>query len=81
MSEFYPADLELPALSQEDGNADNEYTLNDNTAWITVGNISVYIRKGDEGVSVDLYPVGGEMEEPIASTWATYLEAQPNEEN
>jgi hypothetical protein len=27
------------------------------SVWITVGNISVYIKRNDEGVSVDLYPL------------------------
>lgn len=80
MSEFYPVDAELPALSQEENNADNEYTLNDNTAWITVGNISVYICKGDEGVSVELYPLQRELDDPIASTWATYSEAESHDD-
>lgn len=74
MSEFYPMDASLPCLSVEENNADNEYTLNQDTVWITVNNLSLYIRKNDEGVSVDIFPVGFESEDPIAGTWATYAE-------
>jgi len=49
--------------------------LKEGSCWITVGNISVYIKKGDDGVSVDLYPLGDEMASSLASTWLTYAEA------
>ena len=33
------------------------------SAWITVGNVSVHIRRGADGVSVSLYPLNREEEE------------------
>lgn len=41
------------------------------SCWITVGNISVYIIRTNEGVAVDLLPKGKEYEEAIGSTWAS----------
>ena len=69
-----------PVLTLDvDGSADNDYTLNDESVWITVGNISVYIKKGDEGVSVDLYPTGAENDGAIVGTYALYAEAESEE--
>tara|TARA_B100000131_G_C17574164_1_gene392266 strand:- start:188 stop:379 length:192 start_codon:yes stop_codon:yes gene_type:complete len=53
-----------------------DYELVSDSAWITVGNISVYIKKTDEGVSVDLFPLGEEMAESPAGTWLTFAEAK-----
>lgn len=47
------------------------------SVYVTVENISVYIKRDDEGVSVDLFPLGREMEHSLAGTWATYDEARP----
>jgi len=54
--------------------------LEEGSAWITVGNISVYIRKNESGVAVDLYSAGDEMGESLAGTWLTYAEAEPVED-
>lgn len=56
-----------------------DYVLNPEDAfcWITVGNISVYLKRTDEGVVVDLYPKGDEFSEPLASTYAYFAEAEP----
>ncbi|NCA83799.1 MAG: hypothetical protein EOM72_13860 [Opitutae bacterium] len=48
--------------------------------WITVNNLSVYIRRTDEGVVVDLFPVQREMDERLASTYAFFAEAEPDAE-
>lgn len=47
-----------------------DYVLTGNSAWVTVGGISVYIKKTDEGVVVDLYERNSEMEDPLGSTYA-----------
>lgn len=47
------------------------------SVWITVDNVSVYVRRNDEGVSVDLYPKGEEMNDSLAGTFVTYEEATP----
>ena len=34
------------------------------SCWITVDNIAVYITRHDDGIQVDLYPLGEEDTEP-----------------
>lgn len=66
----------LDTLTQE---GDNDYKLNTGVfdgVWITVNNISVHIIKTDEGVVVDLYPAKKENDNPIASTYAHFTEAE-----
>lgn len=65
---------------------DNEYVMEEGhgSVWVTVDNISVYIARTDEGVVVDLYPLGNETLYPaLGSTWVTFDEAQEeiNEDN
>lgn len=52
------------------------------SVWITVDNVSVYVRRNDEGVSVDLYPKGDEMSDSLAGTFITFEEAilEPEDE-
>ena len=66
--------------------SDNEYELVDGhgSCWVTVNNVSVYIQRTDEGVAVDLWPVGLESQPlSVAGTWMTFDEAQEeiNEDN
>ena len=56
--------------------SDNECVLAKGSCWITVGSISVYVVKTDEGVVVDLYPLGCEDAVGLGSIWATFAEAQ-----
>lgn len=42
--------------------------------WLGVGNLSVYIRHNDEGVSVDLY--GDVNEDSLGSTYVFFSEAE-----
>jgi hypothetical protein len=62
---------------------DNEtdYTLSHEypSCWITVDNLSVYILRTDEGVSVDIFPVGCEADESLAGCWALNQEADDDE--
>lgn len=51
------------------------------SVWITVGNISVYIMRTDEGVAVDLLPLHREGEEAIGSTWALDSEGLPDDQH
>lgn len=62
-------------LRQKD---ETDYILEDDatSCWITINNISVYIRRTDEGVAVDLYPLHQELYDSIVGTWATFDEAQ-----
>ena len=61
--------------------ASDEYELaaGQGSAWVGVDNISVYIRRNDEGVTVDLYPKGDEMAGSLAGTSLTFAEAAIDE--
>ena len=63
-------------------NEETDYTLSPphGSCWITVDTVSVYIRRTDEGVSVDLFPKGREMNDSLAGAWATFAEADLEEE-
>jgi hypothetical protein len=57
--------------------SESEYVLVEDNCWIRVGNLSVYVKKTDEGVVVDIYPLGWESEDPaLASTYAWFQEVQ-----
>ena len=68
---------EIPYLQQESA---SEYTLLPAapSVWLTVDNLSVYVVRNDEGVSVDIFPKGDEDGGSIAGTWATYDEGNPD---
>jgi hypothetical protein len=52
-----------------------------NGVWITVNNLSVYLKKEHEGIVVDIYPLEQEDGEPITSTWAMWQDGwKPDEE-
>jgi len=52
---------------------ETDYAIqNDDSVWITVGDKSVHVKHGDEGVSVTIYPLGAEEEDSIAETWAEF---------
>lgn len=56
---------------------DNDYTLpaEQKSVWLSVEAFSVYVHKTDEGVVVDIFPLGDEMVDPIASTYAFWSES------
>lgn len=60
----------------------DEYELTEGSlsAWVQVENISVYVRRNDEGVSVDLFPVGQEDGGSLVGTWLTFDEAKLDED-
>lgn len=62
--------------------AETEYVLDPSHAscWITIQNISVYVRRTDEGVCVDLYPLNQETDEAIGSTYALFQEAESDDQ-
>ena len=49
---------------------DGDYLLADDAAWFTVKDFSVRIKGTDEGVVVNIYELGREDDDPIASTYA-----------
>ena len=66
------------ALKQTEGDTDYELNEDFKSCWITVNNISVYILRTGDDVSVDLLPLGKEDKPPIASTYATFADASEN---
>jgi hypothetical protein len=57
----------------------SDYVLDEDatSCWITVNNISVYVRRTDEGVVVDLFPLGHENDDPsLATAYAFFEEAE-----
>lgn len=53
---------------KQDGESD--YTLESESVWITVKGFSVYLKKTDEGLVVDVHAAGRENEDSIAGTYA-----------
>ena len=53
-----------------------DYRLKRDYVQLEVENLSVKISKGNEGITVDIWPIGDEMGEPIASTYAFYNEGE-----
>ena len=69
----------MSALVPTSDDVDNtDYLLKDSypSCWITIGNISVYIRRVEEGVCTELYSLGCEDDDPISEAWVTFKEAQ-----
>ncbi len=66
------------ALSLITESGGTEYLLNPihDSVWITVGNVSVYLRRHDWGVCVDFYPTEQEDTDSLASTWLSFDEAR-----
>ena len=69
----------MSALLKE-GHSDYLLKPVENSVWITIDNISVYLRRTDEGVAVSLYPKGREMDDEIVGTWALFSEAEYDNE-
>jgi len=67
----------MPALKETPGNG-LEFTLDagEDRVFLIVGNIEVHIHRADEGVVVDLYSRGVGADEPLASTYVMFNEAQ-----
>ena len=49
---------------------DFELPEGEDSCWVTVGPWSVYIKKTDEGIEVELYTRGREMEDALSSCQA-----------
>lgn len=59
---------------------EGQYVLKEESCWITVGNLSVYIKREKEGVRIDVYPLNDEMSKAIASSFAFFEDAETEEE-
>lgn len=49
---------------------DDDYILVEDQCWVEVKGFAIKIMKTDEGVVVDVWPTGKEIDSPIASTYA-----------
>lgn len=64
---------------EEDG---EDYVLaaGEPSVWVKVDGLCLYVRRNDDGVSVDIYRDGAMIDEgPVASTWAMFGESVPEE--
>lgn len=55
----------------------DEYTMRPEFRhiWVTIDNLSLYIVRNDEGVSVDIYPKNDEASDSLGGTWVLFSEA------
>ena len=58
---------------------DDDYQLEDRAAWLELDGFAIRIHGTDEGVAVDIYKSGAEMEDAIASTYAFKSELEDND--
>ena len=58
---------------------DGDYFLADDAAWFTVEDFSIRIKGTDGGVAVNIYKLGHEDDDPIASTYALDMEDTHND--
>lgn len=66
----------VPLEHDKDSPDDFDFVLIGDYCWITVKNLSVYIKKTDEGVAIDIYPNHDACQEPISGTWVLFSEAE-----
>lgn len=60
---------------------DTDYVLDCGNVWITVKHLSVRVHETDEGVVVDIWPLGREEDDDIlASCYAFFAEAEAEAE-
>lgn len=65
----------FPTEGQGTSLQEGDYVLEGESCWITAKSMSVRLKKTDEGVVVDIYPLGRETDDAIASTYAFDSEA------
>lgn len=58
---------------------EGHYALEEGSCWITVGNLSVYVKREEEGIKIDVYPLNDEMGSAISSTSAFFEDAETEE--
>lgn len=49
---------------------EKDYIVQDNGVWLTIKGFSVRVVKTDEGICVDVFEIGKEDQDCIASTYA-----------
>jgi len=64
---------EIGALRKE---SNEDYVLVDESCWITVENLSVMLKKCDDGLSIYVYALDHEDEDCITETWVLWNEGK-----
>jgi len=60
---------------------DTDYILTDGAGWFAVKGFAIRIMSTDEGVVVDVYKNGEEMNSPITSTYAYDAELEDDDDD
>jgi hypothetical protein len=62
---------------------DNDYTLagSHSSVWLTVGDVSIYVRRFEDSVTVELLPHGDEVDGRVLGSCSASLEAGLPEES
>ena len=65
------------------GECDTDFDLSKNytSCWVAVDDVSIYIRRGEDGVHVDMYANHCEEEEPIDTAYAAFDTAKNIQEH
>jgi len=58
---------------------DEDYILAEGSAWFDVKGFSIRVHTADEGVIVDIFKSGAELDGPVASTYAFDSEIEEGE--
>lgn len=71
------------ALKKDSKEIKTDYTLSKKhtSCWITVDSFSVYIKREDEGLVVDIYGKNKEFDPPVASTYAFIDEVEEEQKD
>ena len=77
----YAAQVVIDAVDREKSGLlkmveEGQYVLEEGSCWITVGNLSVFLKREEEGVKIDVYPLNDEMSKAIASSFAFFEDAE-----
>lgn len=80
----YAAQVVIDAVDREKCGAlkmaeEGQYVLEEESCWITVGKLSVFLKREKEGVLIDVYPLNDEMGKAIASAYAFFEDAETEE--
>jgi hypothetical protein len=80
----YAAQAIISAVDSEKQGAlrmdsDGDYILDEGSCWIQVGNLSVHVKKEDEGVAIDVYPLDDENEAALTSSYTFFTDAAEDE--
>ena len=63
------------ALTLEEGDTDYELSKDYSSCWITVDDVSVWVRRTEEGVEVQLFPHKMEAHPPVDVAFLSHDEA------